>query len=94
MQLTKYLFENIQKKKQCRGGSINERTKSMGGAINPILKTILEGVYDNNCQLSMFRGTPHIIQLIYSYVIQYWKSLILCNENDDTKEEGNIEILY
>lgn len=44
--------------------------------INPVLKVLLAGVYDPNHPLSKFRGCPHIIQEIWSYVVEYWKSLI------------------
>ena len=44
--------------------------------LNPILKVILEGVYDNGSSFSKLRGTPHIIKIIWKNVSSYWKSLI------------------
>ena len=44
--------------------------------INPILRVILEGVYDNGSPLSLLRGTPHIIQSIWQFITCYWRSLI------------------
>ena len=87
MQLTIYLNERIQKKKQRRNEKVKEKNKSMAENMNPILKVILEGVYDDRCQLSLLRGTPHIVQLIYSYIMEYWKSLIVCGDADDTIKE-------
>ena len=55
--------------------------------LNPILRVILEGVYDDSCQLSLLRGTPHIVELIYSYIMEYWKSLIVYGDADDTIKE-------
>ena len=87
MQLTTYLNESIQKKIQRRNEKVKEKNKSMTENLNPILKVILEGVYDDSCHLSLLRGTPHIVQLIYSYIMEYWKSLIVCGDGDDTINE-------
>ena len=75
MQLTTYLNESIQKKKQRRNEKVKEKNKSMTENLNPILKVILEGVYDDSCHLSLLRGTPHIVQLI------------VCGDADDTINE-------
>ena len=49
-------------------------------ALDPILRVVLEGVYDQNCILYSIKGTPHIIQCIWEdvkvYNSGYWKSLI------------------
>ena len=44
--------------------------------LNPVLRTILEGVYDENSNLSLLRGCPHILQNIWERVVFYWKTLI------------------
>ena len=45
--------------------------------LNPILKVILEGVYDEDCSLSAFRGCPHIVMKIWIDVKNFWKAKII-----------------
>ena len=92
MQLSKYLIESIQKNRQQRCRLIKETSRSIPGGINPILKIILEGVYDDSSPLSTLRGTPHIVQMIYTYLIEYWKLLILCHDEDKESEENILKI--
>ena len=87
MQLTTYLNGSIQRKNQSRRGMNKEKNKPTVENLNPILKVILEGVYDDDSQLSVLRGTPHIVQLIYFYVSEYWKSFISCGDEDNIIEE-------
>ena len=61
-------------------------------AMNPILRTILEGVYDAGSPLSNLRGTPHLVQIIWKYLIGYWKSLIKIGVNErQVKPPANME---
>ena len=60
--------------------------------MNPILRTILEGVYDSGCPLSNLRGTPHLVQIIWKYIIGYWKSLITIGVHEkQVKPPANME---
>ena len=44
--------------------------------LNPLLKVILEGLYDEDCVMSKLRGCPHIIKDIWRKVLNHHKSLI------------------
>ena len=92
MQLSKYLIESNQQKKQRRRGLVKEAKKSIAGSLNPILKIILEGVYDTSSPFSSLRGTPHIVKMIYTYLVEYWKSLILCNDEKDISEDNILKM--
>ena len=48
----------------------------MDGRVNPILLTMLQGVYDNGSPLSKLKGTLHIAQKIWKFIVGHWKSLI------------------
>uniref|UniRef100_A0A7M5WID7 Uncharacterized protein n=1 Tax=Clytia hemisphaerica TaxID=252671 RepID=A0A7M5WID7_9CNID len=37
--------------------------------INPVLRTILQGVADENCQFSKLYGMPHVVKLIWEKVL-------------------------
>ena len=56
---------------------------------NPILKVLLEGIYEDECILSKLRGTPHLIQKIWNDVMNYWKKKIILPPETvhDSKEE-------
>ena len=45
--------------------------------LNPLLKVILEGMYDEDCILSKFRGCPHIVRKIWIDVKNFWKAKII-----------------
>jgi len=61
-------------------------------AMNPILRTILEGVYDAGSPLSNLRGTPHLVQMIWKYIVGYWKSLIKIGVHErKVKPPANME---
>ena len=49
----------------------------MEKCLNPILRTILQGVYDTNSSLYSLRGTPHIVQMIWRFIVEYWKSSLI-----------------
>jgi len=53
--------------------------------LNPILKVILEGVYDEECSLSAFRGCPHIVMKIWIDVKNFWKAKVIqpSRKNED-----------
>ena len=55
--------------------------------LNPILKVILEGVYDEECSLSAFRGCPHIVMKIWIEVKKFWKAKI---NKPSKKNEDNL----
>ena len=44
--------------------------------MNPILRTIFEGVYDTSSPLNNLRYTPHLVQKIWKDIVEYWKSMI------------------
>ena len=48
----------------------------MDSNLNPILRTIFEGVYDIGSPLSRLRGTPHLVQMVWKFIVNYWKSCI------------------
>ena len=44
---------------------------------NPVLRTIIDGVCDENCALSLLDGTPHIVRTIWNIVVElFWKRCI------------------
>ena len=51
-------------------------TKTQNNEINPILHVLLQGLYDNESTISVLRGSPHIVQIIWRHVIDFWRSLI------------------
>ena len=46
------------------------------GIKNVLVKTLLEGVYDEKCVLHKLRGLPHIVQEIWKEVRKYWLNQI------------------
>ena len=55
---------------------------------NSILKTILEGLYDEDCVLSKLRGCPHILKQIWTIVRTFWEdSIYLPFENESNMYE-------
>ena len=44
---------------------------------NPVLKIILEGLYDEDCNFSKLSGCPHILRTIWMDVQNFWKSKII-----------------
>ena len=57
---------------------------------NLILKTFLEGLYDEDCVLAKLRGCPHILKQIWTIVRTFWKdSVYLPYEN-----ESNSDYIY
>ena len=43
---------------------------------NPVLKIFLEGLYDENCNLSKLRGCPYIVMRIWKEVRGFWNEKI------------------
>ena len=41
--------------------------RKSGGILNPVLKVYLEGLYDENCNLSKLRGCPHLVKRYIRY---------------------------
>ena len=54
--------------------------------MNPILKTIFEGVYDDKSILSSLRGTPHLIKKVWYILKNCFKSYIKLPKNYDDYE--------
>ena len=54
--------------------------------MNPILKTIFEGVYDDKSILSSLRGTPHLIKKVWYILKNCFKSYIKLPQNYDDYE--------
>ena len=54
--------------------------------MNPILKTIFEGVYDDKSILSCLRGTPHLIKKVWYILKNCFKSYIKLPQNYDDYE--------
>ena len=44
---------------------------------NPVLKIFLEGLYDEDCNLSKLQGCPHLAEKIWMEVRNFWKSKII-----------------
>ena len=44
--------------------------------LNPVLKIFLEGLYDENCNLSKLRGCPYIVMRIWKEVRDFWNEKI------------------
>ena len=58
---------------------------------SPVLKVYLEGLYDENCNLSKLRGCPHIVTRIWTEVKNFWKSKIILPSTLNNKLGGNEE---
>ena len=61
----------------------------MDDGINPILRTILEGVYDTTSPLNNLRYTPHLVQKIWKDIVEYWKSMIKIGVDIESDPELN-----
>ena len=46
-------------------------------SLNPVLKAFLEGVYDDDCELSTLKGAWHILRKIWDYITSFWKENII-----------------
>ena len=44
--------------------------------LNPIAKALLQGIYDDNCDLSKIRGMWLVLRNIWRYLISFWKENI------------------
>ena len=51
--------------------------QKMEKKLNPILKLILEGVYDEESNLSTIRGCPHVVMKIWFEVRRFLKTKII-----------------
>jgi len=60
----------------------------MEQGLNPVLRVLLEGAYDNGSPFAKLRGTPHILQIIWEYITSYWKSLIKIGAKRAKKPRG------
>ena len=61
--------------------------------LNPVVRVLLQGVYDENSPLSKLRGAPNVLQMIWNMITLYWKSLIKINP-PDTEEEDECGLAY
>ena len=59
--------------------------------IREIQKTILEGVYEDECQLSKLRGCPHILRAIWENVRSFWRQAIALpyQRSEDVQDDYN-----
>ena len=61
--------------------------------MNKIIRTIFEGVYDEECILNCLLGTPHIVKQIWFLVKDWYKSHIkLPKIYDQYEYEGTDEV--
>ena len=44
---------------------------------NPALKIFLEGLYDQDCNLSKLRGCPYLVMRIWKEVRNFWREKII-----------------
>ena len=58
---------------------------------NPVLKIFLEGLYDENCNLSKLRGCPYIVMRIWREVRNFWSEKITLPpiKDEDFIKSGN-----
>ena len=59
--------------------------------LNPVLKIFLEGLYDENCNLSKLRGCPYIVMRIWKEVRDFWKEKIILppiKDKESLKKSG------
>ena len=58
---------------------------------NPVLKIFLEGLYDENCNLSKLRGCPYIVMRIWKEVRDFWNEKITLPpiKDEDFIKSGN-----
>ena len=58
---------------------------------NPVLKIFLEGLYDENCNLSKLRGCPYIVMRIWKEVRDFWNEKITLPpiKDEDFIESGS-----
>ena len=56
-----------------------------------VLKTILDGLYDDDCPLSKLRGCPHIMKVIWTDVNSFWSNAILFpfERSEDAEDDFN-----
>ena len=66
--------------------NVEKKKIQLSTSLNPVLRVIWEGVYDDESILSMLRGTPHIVRLIWLHITDYWKSLIKVIDHDVSRE--------
>ena len=50
---------------------------------NPILKVILDGLYDEECVLSQLRGCQHLLKIIWDDVNRYWSDAVILPDDPD-----------
>ena len=51
--------------------------------LNPVARTILQGLYDPQSPFHLLLGMHHIIKLIWNDVVEYWKSCIRRSHDDN-----------
>eukprot|EP00794_Sanderia_malayensis_P004879 gene4879-5519_t len=77
-----------------KNSEITER-KSKTRRLNPIAKVLLEGIYDEKCQLNKLNGMWHILRQIWTNIVDFWKSNILINEDFNPLERNfDVELSY
>ena len=62
---------------------------------NPISKVLLDGLYDQESNLSKLRGCPHIMKTIWDMITAYWREMVeLPNKPhaDEQYGDGNIDV--
>ena len=52
--------------------------------LNPLLKVLLEGYYDEDCVMSKLRGCPHLLQDIWRKVVKFNRSQIILPDKNVT----------
>ena len=52
--------------------------------LNPLLKVLLEGYYDEDCVMSKLRGCPHLLQDIWRKVVTFNRSQIILPDKNVT----------
>jgi len=50
--------------------------------LNPLLKVLLEGYYDEDCVMSKLRGCPHLLQDVWRKVAKFNRSQIILPDKD------------
>ena len=63
--------------------------------LNPIAKALLQGIYDDKCELSKLRGMWLILRSVWRYLISFWKENIKLTdvspfEGDPADEEDTL----
>jgi hypothetical protein len=54
--------------------------------LNPVARTILQGLYDSQSPFHLLLGMHYILKTIWSDIVTYWKSCIKLSDDSNLSE--------